>query len=165
MNYGLLAIPAIFALASGVGYAAEPTSALVTQTSLSASGAAQVLQQAVKGAAAQNEHPCIAVDDASGFLVAFTRMEGAPPGCADAAIAKAHSAAINGVNTVVFYDAVRLQHLGYGFIPGILPAVAGVVIRHGNEIVGSIGVAGGPSDASEQELATTVAAQFAKTHP
>ncbi len=165
MNYKLLAIPAFFALAAGFSQAAESASALVTQTNLSATGAAQVLELAVKGAVAHNEHPCIAVDDASGFLVAFTRMDGSAPGCAEAAIAKAHSAAINGVNTIVFYDAVRLQHLGYGFIPGLLPAVAGVVIRHGNSIVGSIGIAGGSSDASEQDMATAVAAQFVKAHP
>lgn len=105
-------------------------------------------------------HPCISIDDASGHLLAFKRLDGAAPGCVAAAMKKAESAAINGVDTVVFYDLARKQNLQLGSIPGILPAVAGVVIRAHGEVVGSIGVAGGSSDTEEQQFASSLAHAF-----
>lgn len=132
---------------------------------LSLQGASVLLEQAVAKAAADHVHPCIAVTDANGNLLAFKRMDGAAPGCVEAAIAKAHSAAINDVDTVVFYDMARKQNPALGSIPGILPAVAGVVIRQHGASIGSLGIAGGASDAQEQQMATDLVRSFESTLP
>ena len=145
--------------------AAEAVNTLRYGPNLSLSGATTLLDKAVSRAADDGVHPCIAVTDASGYLLAFKRMDGAAPGCVDAAIKKANSAAINDVDTVVFYDLARKDNLQLGSIPGILPAVAGVVIRQQGQRVGAIGVAGGAGDAQEQRFATELARAFEKTLP
>ncbi len=132
---------------------------------LSLQGASVLLEQAVSKAAADHVHPCIAIADASGNLLAFKRMDGAAPGCVEAAMAKARSAAINDVDTQVFYDVARKQNPALGSIPGILPAVAGVVIRQQGAAIGSIGIAGGASDAQEQQFATDLARGFERGLP
>lgn len=145
--------------------AADSGATLQPGVNLSLDGATALLNQAVSRATVDGVHPCIAVTDASGYLLAFKRMDGAAPGCVDAAIKKANSAAINDVDTVVFYDLARKDNLQLGSIPGILPAVAGVVIRQQGQRVGAIGVAGGAGDAQEQRFATELARAFEKTLP
>lgn len=145
--------------------AAEPSSLLHPGANLSLAGATALLEQAIAKATGEGVHPCIAVTDASGYLLAFKRMDGAAPGCVEAAIKKANSAAINDVDTVVFYDMARKDNLQLGSIPGILPAVAGMVIRQQGQRVGGFGVAGGASDAQEQRFATELARAFEKTLP
>lgn len=146
-------------------FADSPPGLLRPTTNLSLQGASRLLDQAVARATTDHVHPCIAIADASGNLLAFKRMDGAAPGCVAAAIKKANSAAINNVDTVVFYDLARKQNLQLGSIPGILPAVAGVVIRQHGEEVGSIGVAGGSSDDQEQQFATELARAFEQSLP
>lgn len=145
--------------------AAENGSALRATVNLSLGGAGMLLDNAVAKAISEGVHPCIAVTDANGYLLAFKRMDGAAPGCVEAAIKKANSAAINDVDTVVFYDLARKENLQLGSIPGILPAVAGVVIRQKARAVGAIGIAGGASDAQEQRFATELVRAFEKTLP
>ncbi|CAM3713659.1 hypothetical protein CCOS865_02741 [Pseudomonas reidholzensis] len=159
-------LPALLAMTiAPVCVAADPAGALHSSANLSLGGATALLDSAVSRAAADGVHPCIAVTDASGYLLAFKRMDGAAPGCVDAAIKKANSAAINDVDTVVFYDLARKDNLQLGSIPGILPAVAGVVIRQQGQRVGAIGIAGGAGDAQEQRFATELARAFEKTLP
>ncbi|WP_339385826.1 GlcG/HbpS family heme-binding protein [Burkholderia sp. Ac-20379] len=148
----------------GYAFAADDAHALLRPAAnLSLDGASQLLDRAVAQARADGVHPCIAIDDASGNLLAFKRMDGAAPGCVAAAMKKAESAAINGIDTVVFYDLARKQNPALGSIPGILPAVAGVVIRANGAVVGSLGVAGGSSDAEEQQFASGLAREFEAT--
>ncbi|MBD1551104.1 GlcG/HbpS family heme-binding protein [Pseudomonas typographi] len=146
-------------------FAADASGLLRPATDLSLQGASLLLEQAITKATTDHVHPCIAIADASGNLLAFKRMDGAPPGCVRAAIKKANSAAINGVDTVVFYDLARQQNLQLGSIPGILPAVAGVVIRQQGEAVGSLGIAGGAGDAQEQQFASDLVRTFEKSLP
>lgn len=159
-----LAALVLLAASPGV-FAATPAGLLRPATDLSLQGASLLLDQAVARAGVDQVHPCIAIADASGNLLAFKRMDGAPPGCVEAAIKKANSAAINGVDTVVFYDLARKENLQLGSIPGILPAVAGVVIRQNGEAVGSIGIAGGANDAQEQKMASELARTFERSLP
>ncbi|PYB78926.1 hypothetical protein DMX11_08295 [Pseudomonas sp. LB-090624] len=145
--------------------AAQAPQPLLDAANLSLAGASALLEQAVAKAIGEGVHPCIAVTDASGYLLAFKRMDGAAPGCVEAAIKKANSAAINDVDTVVFYDLARKDNLQLGSIPGILPAVAGLVIRQQGQRVGGIGVAGGAGDSQEQRFATELVRAFEKTLP
>ncbi|MGE8047103.1 GlcG/HbpS family heme-binding protein [Pseudomonas monteilii] len=152
-------------LLSPCAIAAPGEASMRAANTLSLSGASSLLDTAVARAREEGVHPCIAVADANGYLLAFKRMDGAAPGCVEAAIKKANSAAINDVDTVVFYDLARKDNLQLGSIPGILPAVAGVVIRQHGQRLGAIGVAGGASDAQEQRFATDLVRAFETTLP
>ncbi|UVL81165.1 heme-binding protein [Pseudomonas putida] len=164
VHFRRLLLAGLTLLAVPWAQASEGT-ALRGTTQLSMGGATALLDTAVAKARAEGTHPCIAVTDANGYLLAFKRMDGAAPGCIEAAIKKANSAAINNVDTVVFYDLARQKNLQLGSIPGILPAVAGVVIRQEGQAVGALGVAGGASDDQEQRMATELARAFEKTLP
>lgn len=137
-----------------------PTSAsVVAQENVSTAAALQLAAQATQLAASRNMNICIAVTDADGHLLAFTRMQGAYAGCVDASIAKATSAARFAINTITFYDLARKENLAIGTIPGILPAVGGVVLKHDGLVVGSVGISGA-TDLTEQKLAEDVSATF-----
>lgn len=165
MSLSRLLLCAAIAGALPLASAADTPEPLLGTANLSLAGASALLDRAVAKAIGEGVHPCIAVTDASGYLLAFKRMDGAAPGCVEAAIKKANSAAINDVDTVVFYDMARKDNLQLGSIPGILPAVAGLVIRQQGQRVGGMGVAGGASDAQEQRFATEVVRAFEKTLP
>lgn len=159
-------LPSILCIATLCApWAMASEGALRSTHTLSLEGASALLDRAVAAARQEGVHPCIAVTDASGYLLAFKRMDGAAPGCVEAAIGKANSAAINDVDTVVFYDLARKENLQLGSIPGILPAVAGVVVRQHGQAVAALGVAGGASDAQEQRFATDLVRAFEKTLP
>lgn len=167
-NIFLSVILPLVVLISSTGWAQTPgspnvrPSALVhSSSSLSLQGASMLLDQAVEKAMHDGVHPCIAIDDASGNLLVFKRLDGSGPGCVEAALKKANSAAANRVNTIEFYNMSR-QHPAIGSIPGILPAVAGVLVHQGKTVVGSIGVAGGASDEEEQQFATELVTNFEK---
>lgn len=139
------------ALAATPAFAASPT--VVTPPTLSSDAAYKVMAYAQKTGAARGYANCVAIDDANGNLLAFYRSGNTAPGCIAAAMAKARSASSNGVDTRHFYDLAKDQNVALGFIPGILPAVAGVNIHYKGKVIGSVGVAGGPSDAEEEKFA------------
>jgi uncharacterized protein GlcG (DUF336 family) len=132
---------------------------VVAQYNVSTAAALHLAEVATDLAATRGMKICIAVDDADGHLLAFTRMQGAYSGCVDASMAKATSAARFAINTITFYDLARKQNLEIGSIPGILPAVGGVVLKQGSVVVGSVGISG-DTDLTEQKLALDIAATF-----
>lgn len=143
--------------------AAAPTATapmLSTPATLSSAAARRLLAHAIAISAERGYHLCLAIDGAAGNLLSFDRQDSAAPGCVEAAMAKAHSAAINGADTEVFLAFAREHNPALGAIPGIVPAVAGVVVRHQGAVVGSIGIAGGPSDAEEQRFAAELRQQL-----
>ncbi|MCS4061380.1 heme-binding protein [Pseudomonas putida] len=136
-----------------------PSTSVVTQENLSTAAAQQLAERATEMARSRSMNICIAVADADGHLLAFTRMQGAYAGCVEASIAKAKSAARFAINTITFYDLARKENLAIGTIPGILPAVGGVVVKHDSNVIGSVGISGA-TDLTEQKLAEDVAATF-----
>jgi uncharacterized protein GlcG (DUF336 family) len=138
---------------------AASAESVVSQPNVSTATALQLAQKATQLAADRHMRICIAVTDADGHLLAFTRMQGAYAGCVEASIAKATSAARFAINTITFYDLARKENLAIGTIPGILPAVGGVVLKHDNLVVGSVGISG-DTDLTEQKLAEDVSATF-----
>ncbi|WP_205299881.1 heme-binding protein [Pantoea sp. Tr-811] len=154
----IAALSLAFAMATSA-QAASPAATVVAQENLSTAAAQQLALHATELAASRAMKICIAVTDADGHLLAFTRMQGAYAGCVEASIAKATSAARFAINTITFYDLARKENLAIGTIPGILPAVGGVVVKHGGNVVGSVGVSGA-TDLTEQKLAEDVAATF-----
>jgi uncharacterized protein GlcG (DUF336 family) len=135
------------------------SASVVAQENVSTAAALELASQATQLAASRNMNICIAVTDADGYLLAFTRMQGAYAGCVEASIAKATSAARFAINTITFYDLARKENLAIGTIPGILPAVGGVVLKQDGRVVGSVGISGA-TDLTEQKLAEDVSATF-----
>src|SRR3546814_4223992 len=71
---------------------------LTTQvTTLTSRGAEVALKAAIDEAERMNIRLCVAVVDRAGHLLAFRRMDGAPPPSIDVATAKAQTAALFGV--------------------------------------------------------------------
>ena len=115
---------------------------------LSCKGAHVVVTAAEKQAAQMDVPECIAVVDASGELLAFSRMDGARPGSIEIALTKARSAARrrrptaeegggDALTTVRMALASRLNVTGVG---------GGVPISLDGQIVGGVGVSSGTSE-------------------
>lgn len=155
-TFVLLALSAVLAAPS---LAQAPVAKTAPQLNVTTAAALELADYATKVAASRSMKICIAVTDADGHLLAFTRMQGAYAGCVDASIAKAKSAARFAVNTILFYDLARKENLAIGTIPGILPAVGGVILKQGDTVVGSVGVSG-DQDLTEQQLAIDTAKHF-----
>jgi glc operon protein GlcG len=91
----------------------------------------------------------IAVVDDGGYLLAFWRMDGAPPISAEVAIGKAHTSAMTKRPSKFFEDRVKERPAFVGFPAGIL-IQGGMPILHKGECVGAIGVSGVQSFEDEQ---------------
>ena len=91
----------------------------------------------------------IAVLDDGGFLLAFLRMDGAPPISAEVAIGKAHTSAMTKRPSKFFEDRVKERPAFVQFPAGILIQGA-VPIMYRGECVGAIGVSGVQSFEDEQ---------------
>jgi uncharacterized protein GlcG (DUF336 family) len=119
---------------------------------LSCKGGHVLVHAAEKKAAAIGVPECIAVVDASGELLAFSRMDGARPGSIEIAITKARSAARRrrptgeegGGEAIAGIRVALASRLNVTQIPGGLP------VEVEGQIVGAIGVSSGTSDEDVQ---------------
>jgi glc operon protein GlcG len=91
----------------------------------------------------------ISIVDDGGFLLGFTRMDGAAPIAAEVSMGKARTAALARRPSKVFEDRVKERPAFVTFPAGIL-IQGGVPIIHQNECVGAIGVSGVQSHEDEQ---------------
>ncbi len=91
----------------------------------------------------------ISIVDDGGFLLGFTRMDGASPVTAEVSLGKAHTSALTGRPSKAFEDRVKERPAFVTFPAGIL-IQGGVPIMHENECVGAIGVSGVQSHEDEQ---------------
>ncbi|GAC1305321.1 MAG: heme-binding protein [Vulcanimicrobiaceae bacterium] len=115
---------------------------------LSCKGGHVVVHAAEKRAAAIGVPQCIAVVDASGELLAFSRMDDARPGSIEIAITKARSAARRRRATADeaggdVLGGVRMALAGQLNITGI---AGGLPIVVEGQIVGGVGVSSGTPD-------------------
>lgn len=84
----------------------------------------------------------IAIVDDGGHLLYLQRSHDTQFGSVETAIAKAHAAVAFQRPTKTSEDAVlsgRLIHLA---LPGVIPAEGGLPLRHGDNLIGGIGVSG-----------------------
>jgi glc operon protein GlcG len=122
------------------------------RVALSCKGSHVLVHAAEKKAAAIGVPECIAVVDASGELLAFSRMDGARPGSIEIAITKGRSAARrrrptgeeDGGDALAALRVALASQLNVTQIPGGLPIV------FDGQIIGGIGVSSGTSDEDVQ---------------
>jgi len=113
-----------------------------TQTILSQSDSALLIAAGEKSANVLHAHVCVAVVDQSGMLLAFTRMDNAPPGCIDSSVLKARAAALYRTATVKYMDRANGKEPAIATLPGIIPLGGGTPVNMGGSVVGAVGVSG-----------------------
>jgi len=91
----------------------------------------------------------IAIVDDGGFLLAFQRMEGAPPISAEVSIGKARTSAMTKRPSKFFEDRVKERPAFANFPAGIL-LQGGIPVMDRQDCVGAIGVSGVQSHEDEQ---------------
>jgi len=102
---------------------------------------------------------CVAVCDPQGFLLAFSRMDGAPLRSIRISQCKAYTAARMGVTTEAFLARLRREQIEIGyFCDADLTALPGgsVLKDISGTVVGAIGVSGLTS-AEDQQITDAVA--------
>jgi glc operon protein GlcG len=87
----------------------------------------------------------VAVVDPSGDLIAFAKMDGAPPASIGIAPAKARTAARMKRSTGVLDSTLTAGRLALLGLDGITPVEGGVPVYSGADVVGAIGVSGATS--------------------
>ena len=125
-------------------------------------------QELVKGACekatADYKRPiCVAICDASGFPIAFARMEGAPIRSIDISRRKALTAVRMGVTTQAFFERLQKDNLQADYFgPDLCPLGGGVPIKDASgAIVAGIGISGLASH-EDAAIAEAMAARIAK---
>lgn len=126
--------------------------------------ATQLLQQAMARATQEFKRPiCVSVCDASGLLLAFARMEGAPLRSVAIAQGKAYSAARMGITTQGVLARLKNEgiEIGYFCDPQLTALPGGTPLKDKDGVLhGAIGVSGLTS-AEDQQVTDFAAAAFA----
>jgi glc operon protein GlcG len=119
---------------------------LKMQPRLTLAGAKAALQ-AAEQTALRNAWPvCIAVCDAAGSLLAFSRLDGAPIGSIDVVLAKSRTAGIFGMPTKTFQGMIDGGRPSLLNVPGACSAEGGVPIIIDGVIVGAVAASGVSSE-------------------
>jgi uncharacterized protein GlcG (DUF336 family) len=130
---------------------------------LSCKGSHVVLHAAEKKAAAMGVPECIAVVDASGELLAFSRMDGARPGSIEIALTKARSAARRRRPTAeeAGGDALAAVRLALAAQSNVTGIGGGLPIVVDGQTIGAVGVSSGTSDEDVEVASAGIAALLA----
>ena len=116
--------------------------AVSTQTILNQTDGEQIIAAGESVALSLKAPVCIAVVDQSGLLLAFKRMDNAPPGCIDSSILKARSAALYRAPTVGFMERANGKEPSISTLPGMVPLGGGTPVLVSGRVVGAVGVSG-----------------------
>lgn len=113
---------------------------------LTLDAANKCLEHAVSKTLSEFKRPiCVAVCDAYGFLVAFSRMDGAPIRSIAISEQKAHTATRMGMSTDAFLGRLRADNIDIRyFCDPLMTALPGgnLLKDKGGSVVGAIGVSG-----------------------
>lgn len=108
---------------------------------------------AIRKAEAMGARVNVAVVDAGGNLAAFLRMPGAFLHSIDIAIDKAYTAAGFGFPTGAWSEALKTHspavQTGLPLRPRLVAFGGGLPVRHGDDVIGGIGVSGGSEEQDE----------------
>lgn len=99
-----------------------------------------------------------AIVDASGHLVALTRMDGAIAGGVDAALAKAQCSVLYQRPTSGFADSYRKGKPVHA-LPNVIPLGGGIPLWRDGNLIGALGLSGAVEEI-ETTLAEQVVAQY-----
>jgi uncharacterized protein GlcG (DUF336 family) len=125
--------------------------------------AQKIVDAAVKTAQTDGGPPiCVAVCDKSGFLAAFSRMDGAPIRSIKIAQAKAYTASRVGVTTAAFLERLMKEKIEASYfcdpdftaLPGGAP-----IISDDGTLLGGVGISGRTSE-NDQILADDLLVQL-----
>jgi len=116
-----------------------------TTTSLTLTQAQNLIARACEKATSDFKRPiCVAVCDASGFLIAFARMDGAPIRSIEISRRKAFTAVRMGMPTDAFLARVQKENWQASYFgEDMLPLPGGNPIKDASgAIIGGIGISG-----------------------
>jgi uncharacterized protein GlcG (DUF336 family) len=88
---------------------------------------------------------CVAVCDAYGFLIGFSRADGAPVRSIALAQQKAYTATRMGVTTAAFLDRLHRENISIGFFcdPLLTALPGGALLTDGaGRVLGAVGISG-----------------------
>jgi len=136
-------------------------------SSLPLESARLLIDRAMAEAKQDFERPvCVAVCDPLGFLIAFSRMQGAPVRSIQISQGKAYTAVRMGVSTEAFLARIQKEaiEIGYFCDPQLTALPGGSVLRDGTgRVVGGIGVSGLTS--AEDQVITDRMAELLRSAP
>lgn len=139
-------LPALLALLLLAGTApALAENPYVTRKSVSLNAAKRIVAAAESEAIKRQQKVSIAVLDEAGRLIHFLRMDGSPNSSIDVAIGKALHAVNFRRDTVFHQELLEKGNAVVLGLPGILPVAGGLMLKSGDEVIGAVGVSGGPS--------------------
>lgn len=122
--------------------------------------ASEIAAGAVNACTALGFNVTAAVVDRQGTLRALMRADNAGPHTVAASQAKAYTSASARNTTSAILLAAQSNPAAATLvdIPGFLVLGGGVPIRHGNEVIGAVGVAGAPGGQFDEQCANTAIA-------
>lgn len=151
-------LAATLLLASTHAHAASPAGVeLSTRTTLSLGAAKAIVAAAEAEARRQNLRVTVVVVDDAGRPILLQRMDGTPNSSVEVASAKARHAIDYRRDTVFHQDLLEKNALAVLALPDSLPIEGGVMLKHGEEVIGAIGVSGAASS-KDGEIARAGAA-------
>jgi glc operon protein GlcG len=120
--------------------------------------AQNILRQAMEKATAGFQRPiCVSICDATGLLVAFARMDGAPVRSIWIAQQKAFTAVRMQISTAAFLERLRKDSLDASwFGEGLVALPGGNVVKDASgNVIGAVGISGLASH-EDQQIADAV---------
>lgn len=120
-----------------------------TRPALTADDVKKILAACEAEAAKNKWNVSIAVTDDAGYLLGFTRMDGAAGITAEVAHEKAKGSALTGRPSKFFEDRLK-ERIAFLRFPAGLPLQGGIPLIAQGERVGAIGVSGVQSHEDEQ---------------
>ena len=126
----------------------------LVEKNISAALANAIVQAAVEQCAKDGLRVAVAVVDRAGHLKAFLRNDGPGPHVIDIARRKAITARLFNRSTIEFVKWTEAPNLAaLRDLPDVIPLGGGLPIRAGNELIGGVGVSGGPSGEKDEACA------------
>jgi glc operon protein GlcG len=137
---------------------------IATRHTLTLEGAKKAGEAAASFAKQNGASGAIAVVDDGGHLLYFVRLEGAFAGSPNISIGKAKTAALFRKPTSDFENLVNKGRFAMTALPpDFTPLQGGVPIKHGDHVIGAIGVSGAKSAAQDEEVANAGARALGST--
>jgi glc operon protein GlcG len=135
---------------------------LATKTALTISAAKAIATACEAEAKTRGLRVVIAIVDDGGHLVLLHRDDGSQTGSVEIATLKARTAVLFRRDTRAFQDVVEGEgRFALLCIPNGIPLDGGVLLRHGAEITGAVGVSGA-SDEDDGDIGRVGAALIAR---